>query len=111
MDRGITFLKQDFGIGLLRDVPGALAMPLGTNIGGGERVMHPFTGIEITDKGIAWLSDWVGADPRGHRHGDPAVVGSLRPHRRQQLHQAGARDGEVEPGVDGGHGAVAVTAS
>ena len=35
-------------------------MPLGTNIGGGERVMHPFTGITITDKGIAWLSDWVG---------------------------------------------------
>ena len=60
MDRGITFLKQDFGIGLLKDVPGALSMPAGTNIGGGERVMHPFTGIEITDKGIAWLSDWVG---------------------------------------------------
>ena len=60
MDLGITFLKQDFGIGLLKDVPGALSMPAGTNIGGGERVMHPFTGIEITDKGIAWLSDWVG---------------------------------------------------
>ena len=60
MDKGITYLKQDFGIGLLRNVPGALSMPLGTNIGGGERVMHPFTGIEITDKGIAWLSDWVG---------------------------------------------------
>ena len=60
MDKGITFLKQDFGIGLLKDVTGALSMPLGTNIGGGERVMHPFTGIEITDKGIAWLSDWIG---------------------------------------------------
>jgi len=60
MDRGITFLKQDFGIGLLRDVPGALSMPAGTSIGGGDRVMHPFTGIEITEKGIAWLSDWVG---------------------------------------------------
>ena len=60
IDRGITFLKQDFGIGHLRDVPGALSMPPGTNIGGGERVMHPFTGIEITDKGVAWLSDWVG---------------------------------------------------
>ena len=60
IDRGITFLKQDFGIGLLKDVPGALSMPLGTNIGGGDRVMHPFTGIEITEKGIAWLSDWVG---------------------------------------------------
>jgi L-alanine-DL-glutamate epimerase-like enolase superfamily enzyme len=60
MDRGITYLKQDFGIGLLQKVPGALSMPLGTNIGQGDRVMHPFTGIEITDKGIAWLSDWVG---------------------------------------------------
>jgi L-alanine-DL-glutamate epimerase-like enolase superfamily enzyme len=60
MDRGITYLKQDFGIGLLRDVPGALSMPAGTNIGQGDRVMHPFTGIEISDKGVAWLSDWVG---------------------------------------------------
>jgi len=57
MDRGITFLKQDFGIGLLRNVPGTLSMPLGIDTGGGQRVMHPFTGIPITDKGIAWLSD------------------------------------------------------
>lgn len=60
IERGITFLKQDFGIGLLHDVPGALSMPLGADIGGGQRVMHPFTGITITDKGIEWLSDWVG---------------------------------------------------
>jgi L-alanine-DL-glutamate epimerase-like enolase superfamily enzyme len=60
MDRGITYLKQDFGIGLLSDVPGALSMPAGTSIGQGDRVMHPFTGIEVTDKGIGWLSDWVG---------------------------------------------------
>src|SRR5918999_684580 len=60
MDRGITYLKQDFGIGLMADVPGTLSMPAGTNIGQGDRVMHPFTGIEITEKGIAWLSDWVG---------------------------------------------------
>ena len=60
MNRGITYLKQDFGIGLMRDVPGTLSMPAGTNIGQGDRVMHPFTGIEITEKGIAWLSDWVG---------------------------------------------------
>jgi L-alanine-DL-glutamate epimerase-like enolase superfamily enzyme len=60
MDRGITFLKQDFGIGLMQAVPGTLSMPLGTNIGQGDRVMHPFTGIEISEKGIAWMSDWVG---------------------------------------------------
>jgi L-alanine-DL-glutamate epimerase-like enolase superfamily enzyme len=61
MDRGITYLKQDFGIGLLKDVPGGLSMPGGVSTSGGARVMHPFTGIEITDKGIAFLSDWVAA--------------------------------------------------
>jgi L-alanine-DL-glutamate epimerase-like enolase superfamily enzyme len=60
MARGITFLKQDFGIGHLKNVPGALSMPAGTNIGGGDPVMHPFTGIQITDKGVEWLSTWVG---------------------------------------------------
>jgi L-alanine-DL-glutamate epimerase-like enolase superfamily enzyme len=60
MDQGITYLKQDFGIGLLRDVPGAVSMPIGMDIRQNARVMHPFTGVEITDKGIAWLSDWVG---------------------------------------------------
>ena len=70
MDRGITYLKQDFGIGLLRDVPGTLSKPIGMDIRENARVMHPFTGVEITDKGVAWLSDWVGADPRDHRHGE-----------------------------------------
>jgi L-alanine-DL-glutamate epimerase-like enolase superfamily enzyme len=61
MDAGFTFLKQDFGINLLRDVPGALTMPAGAPSSGGAMVMHPFTAIEITDKGIAFLSDWVAA--------------------------------------------------
>ena len=60
MDRGITFLKQDFGIGLIEKQPGALSYPPGTNLGGGGQVMHPFTGIEITDKGLDLLSAWVG---------------------------------------------------
>ncbi|HEX7085020.1 MAG TPA: mandelate racemase/muconate lactonizing enzyme family protein [Vicinamibacterales bacterium] len=60
MDAGITYLKQDFGIGLLRDVPGTLSKPIGMDIRENARVMHPFTGVEITDKGIEWLSDWVG---------------------------------------------------
>ena len=60
MDRGITFLKQDFGIGLVEKEAGALSYPSGTNLGGGGQVMHPFTGIEITDKGLDLLSAWVG---------------------------------------------------
>jgi L-alanine-DL-glutamate epimerase-like enolase superfamily enzyme len=60
MERGLTWLKQDFGINLLKNVPGALMMPVGYDYNAGQTVMHPFTGIEITDKGIAWLSDWIG---------------------------------------------------
>ncbi len=67
MDRGLTFLKQDVGINLLRNVPGTLSMPAGTDIGGGDKVMHPFTGIQITDKGVAWLSEWIGQAASGSR--------------------------------------------
>jgi L-alanine-DL-glutamate epimerase-like enolase superfamily enzyme len=61
MDIGFTWLKQDFGINLLKDKPGMLSMPVGAPSSGGATVMHPFTGIEITDKGIAFLSDWMAA--------------------------------------------------
>jgi L-alanine-DL-glutamate epimerase-like enolase superfamily enzyme len=61
MDLGFTYLKQDFGINLLKDVPGTLNKPAGTPSAGREMVMHPFTGISITDKGIAYLSDYVAA--------------------------------------------------
>lgn len=60
MDRGITFLKQDFGIGLMQKVPGTLSYPAGTSLGQGAQVMHPFTGIEISEKGLEFLSNWVG---------------------------------------------------
>jgi hypothetical protein len=60
MDIGITYLKQDFGINLLQNVPGTLSMPVGYTYRQSQATMHPFTGIEITDKGIAWLDEWVG---------------------------------------------------
>jgi L-alanine-DL-glutamate epimerase-like enolase superfamily enzyme len=60
LDRGITYLKQDFGINLLQKIPGTVSMPLGYEYRASQRVMHPFTGIEITDKGVEWLSDYIG---------------------------------------------------
>ena len=57
MDMGFTFLKMDVGIGLLRDVPGTLAAPSGMLET--LHIMHPFTGIRLTDKGIGLLSDYV----------------------------------------------------
>jgi L-alanine-DL-glutamate epimerase-like enolase superfamily enzyme len=61
MDRGITFLKQDFGINLLHDKPGMLSKPVGLTFSASQSIMHPFTGIEITDAGVAFLSDWIAA--------------------------------------------------
>jgi len=60
IERGYTWLKVDFGIGLLDDIPGALNRPTGLALDAVRNTMHPFTGIEITDKGIEILSDYVG---------------------------------------------------
>ncbi len=59
MALGYRFLKMDVGIGLLRDVPGALSAPPGmleTN-----QVQHPFTGIQVTPRGIEFLVEYVAA--------------------------------------------------
>ncbi len=57
MDRGFTFLKMDVGVGLLKDIPGTLSAPGGML--DTQHIMHPFTGIRLTDKGIGLLSDYV----------------------------------------------------
>jgi L-alanine-DL-glutamate epimerase-like enolase superfamily enzyme len=59
MDKGYRFLKMDVGIGLLRGIPGTLSAPPGMLES--RNVMHPFTGIRITDKGIDLLSKYVAA--------------------------------------------------
>ena len=57
MEMGFGFFKMDIGIGLLRDVEDAVIAPpemLQT-----QTVMHPFTGIQITEKGIDHLCKYV----------------------------------------------------
>ncbi|HVX43320.1 MAG TPA: mandelate racemase/muconate lactonizing enzyme family protein [Mycobacteriales bacterium] len=56
-ERGFKFLKMDVGIGLLRDVPGALSAPPGAV--DSRLTMHPFTGIEVTAAGVEYLADYV----------------------------------------------------
>ena len=55
--RGFKFLKMDVGIGLLKDVPGAVIAPPGALET--RTVMHPFTGIQVTEKGIRHLVEYV----------------------------------------------------
>ena len=86
MDLGFTFLKMDLGIGLLLDEPGTINAPLGfiddmkkyashvLNAQGGSvtadmvrhqksyqivTTAHPFTGIQITEKGLDYLENYV----------------------------------------------------
>ncbi|MCC6443431.1 MAG: mandelate racemase/muconate lactonizing enzyme family protein [Armatimonadetes bacterium] len=59
MEQGITFLKMDVGIGLLEGIPGAMTRPPGLTLRDAFQTQHMFTGIELTEKGIALLADYV----------------------------------------------------
>ena len=70
MENGFTFLKMDFGIEMIQDEPGAL---VGKNLwepelrqwsrvpGSYGMTRHPFTRIQITDKGLARITDYLAA--------------------------------------------------
>ena len=57
MEAGFKFLKMDVGIGLLKGVAGAISSP--PDMLQRRDVMHPFTGIQLTDIGVDWLADYV----------------------------------------------------
>ncbi len=69
IDQGFTIMKMDIGIGLIKDIPGTLTNtePWG-EIRGWEQekgsyglTKHPFTRVQITEKGIAELVKYVAA--------------------------------------------------
>jgi L-alanine-DL-glutamate epimerase-like enolase superfamily enzyme len=59
VEQGFRFLKMDVGIRLLRGIPDTLIAPPGMLES--RDVMHPFTGIQITNKGIDELCNYVDA--------------------------------------------------
>ena len=83
LEQGFTFLKMDLGLGQIRDVPDSVSAPLGyleslQKLSGqrdlstpekreaywrwheAQNVMHPFTGIHLTEKGLDALDDYCG---------------------------------------------------
>jgi L-alanine-DL-glutamate epimerase-like enolase superfamily enzyme len=54
---GFTFFKADVGVNLIRDVPGTTVYPSGADVNGST--VHMFTGMELTDKGIALLAEYM----------------------------------------------------
>lgn len=57
MDDGFRFLKMDVGIDLVAHEPGTLIAPPGMLET--REIMHPLTGIQLTDKGIEMLAAYV----------------------------------------------------
>jgi L-alanine-DL-glutamate epimerase-like enolase superfamily enzyme len=72
MAQGFRFLKMDVGIRLLREIPDTLISPPGML--DTRHTMHPFTGIQITNKGIDVLCNYVDAVRREVGYEIPLAV-------------------------------------
>ena len=67
-NKGFTFLKMDFGIELLKDIPGTVVNSNYWNIVGQwssedlsyGQTEHPFTQLQLTPKGLDIIADYVG---------------------------------------------------
>lgn len=59
-EHGYTWLKMDLGINLVEDIPGCVTRPLGVTQRSSGQTQHMFTGMELTDKGVELMADYVG---------------------------------------------------
>lgn len=58
---GLTWLKMDIGIRLLQGQPGMVMEPAGQSRWELQNQPHPFMAIELTDRGVDRLSEYVAA--------------------------------------------------
>lgn len=58
---GLTWLKMDLGIEMVSDTPGTVTGPSDLTQWEQTELEHPFIANEVTDKGIAMLSEYVAA--------------------------------------------------
>jgi L-alanine-DL-glutamate epimerase-like enolase superfamily enzyme len=58
---GLTWLKMDLGVEAVADKPGTVTMRSGLNDWERTEIPHPLMAMEVTDKGIALLEEYVAA--------------------------------------------------
>ncbi len=58
---GITWLKMDLGVDMVSDTPGTVTQASGLNQWELNQLEHPLLAMEVTDKGIAMLEQYVAA--------------------------------------------------
>ena len=59
--KGLTWLKMDLGVDLVSDKPGTVTVRSDLNEWDMNSIPHPLLGMEVTDKGIALLEEFVAA--------------------------------------------------
>ena len=60
IEQGFTWLKMDLGMDLVENIPGCVTRPAGVDLKTARNTQHMFTGMELTDKGIGLMADYVG---------------------------------------------------
>jgi L-alanine-DL-glutamate epimerase-like enolase superfamily enzyme len=58
---GLTWLKMDLGIEMVSDTPGTVTRPSDLSPWEENQLAHPFLAMEVTDKGIHMLEEYVAA--------------------------------------------------
>ncbi len=59
-EQGFTWLKMDLGVDMVANQPNTLTRPAGgATMAYGDPVQHMFTGMDVTDKGIALMCEYV----------------------------------------------------
>src|SRR5689334_19525980 len=58
---GLTWLKMDLGMEMVADTPGTVTNPTGLSQWEANQLPHPLLGMEVTNKGIAMLEQYVAA--------------------------------------------------
>src|SRR5882762_1775017 len=58
---GLTWLKMDLGVEMVSDTPGTVTGPSDLSPWEETQLPHPLLGVEVTDKGIAMLEEYVAA--------------------------------------------------
>src|SRR5438477_5690652 len=58
---GLTWLKMDLGVEMVAGTPGTVTNPTDLNQWEANQLPHPLLGMEVTDKGITMLEQYVAA--------------------------------------------------
>jgi L-alanine-DL-glutamate epimerase-like enolase superfamily enzyme len=58
---GLTWLKMDLGIEMVADTPGTVTNPTDIDQWEANQLPHPLLGMEVTERGIAMLEQYVAA--------------------------------------------------